>query len=90
MAEPKGDTLAKAVGSLMAGKRAIVAKEQDLVRTLNAVLNKIGYQVVALGERIARRGQRRRRGRRGRPPGRKPGRVARVGVTRRRRSRKKR
>lgn len=90
MAARKGDLLAKAVGSLLAGRRAIATREQDLVRALNALLTKIGYQVVALGERAARGPTRRRRRRRGRRPGRKAGRVARVRATRRKPGRKKR
>ncbi len=68
MSESKSDRLLKLVGALLAEKDGVAAKEKELVASLNAAVNKMGYAVVATGT-----GARRRRGR---PPGRKPGRKA--------------
>ena len=71
MTDLKLDTLVKAVENLLTEKQAIAAKEQELITTLNGVLKKMGYQVVALEVP--------RRGRRGRPPGEADGRRRRRG-----------
>ena len=64
----KTEAIAKAIKSLVHEKRAVEDREKGLVRALNEVLTKIGYQVV---QGSSKRGPGRRRGRR---PGRKPGR----------------
>lgn len=66
MVEPKTETLVKAVESLLTEKRAIMEKEQGLIKALNRVLAHLGYEVVATTTAPAAR--------RGRRPGRKPGR----------------
>lgn len=76
MAKAKGSVLVKSVESLIAEKQAIALKERELIGDLNAVLNKIRYQVVpldagVLGGRGRRRGGPPVRGR-GRKPGRPP------------------
>ncbi len=68
MTDLKLDTLVKAVENLLTEKQAIAAKEQELITPLNGVLEKMGYQVVALEVP--------RRGRRGRPPGEADGRFS--------------
>lgn len=84
----KTEAIAKAIKSLLHEKRAVEDREKGLVRALNEVLTKIGYQVV---QGSSRRGPGRRRGRRpGRKPGRPPvkrGRPAGKTVRRRRRGR---
>ena len=84
----KTEAIAKAIKSLLHEKRAVEDREKGLVRALNEVLTKIGYQVV---QGSSRKGPGRRRGRRpGRKPGRppvKPGRPAGKTVRRRRRGR---
>jgi hypothetical protein len=68
VAELKTDALVKSVETLVAEKLAVTAKEKELVDGLNAVLSKMGYQVVETTAVPKRRG---------RPPGsgsRRPGR----------------
>lgn len=82
MPAPKADTLVKSVKALLAEREALTAKERELVKTVNTVLGKMGYQVVPLsGSAAPARGRRRRRA--GRRPGRKPGRPARARARRR-------
>ncbi|MCH6546435.1 MAG: hypothetical protein IH796_10630 [Deltaproteobacteria bacterium] len=80
MPRRKADTLTKSVQGLLVERRAVGEKEKGLIRRLNKVLTKIGYEAVptnAAGPAVRRR--RRRRGRKpGRPPGRRARRVASV------------
>ncbi len=48
----KADALVKSVESLVAEKEAVATKEKELVAALNAVLNKVGYEVVPVGGRV--------------------------------------
>lgn len=84
MPERKADALVKSVKALLTEREVLAAKEKELVSTLNGVLNKMGYQVVALGGRAAATRARGRRGVRGRTPGRKPGRPPKTQARRRR------
>lgn len=68
MAEPRSDALVKSVEGLLAEKEAIAPKEKGLIEELNAVLRKMGYQVVGLRPRRDRAGQGT-----GKKPGRPPG-----------------
>lgn len=63
MPERDDNPLVKAVESLLAEKEAMAAKEKKLVEDLNAVLAKMGYQVVPM-KASANGGKKR-----GRPPG---------------------
>lgn len=68
MAGPKRDALVKSVESLITERQAIALKERELITKINAVLNRIGYQVVgvnagAAGKRAGRRGHPLGRGR---------------------------
>lgn len=79
----RGEALAKSVRGLLAEKRALLVKEKGLVKILNGMLVKIGYQVVSApagggGKRRARKA------RRGRPPGRPRKVAARAGRPRKR------
>lgn len=65
---PKTEALAKIVKSLLAEQRRLVEKEKGLVRTLNNVLGKIGYELVKTDSNALP--VRKRRRRRGRKPGR--------------------
>ncbi len=68
MPRRKADTLTKSVQALLVERRAVGEKEKGLIRRLNKVLIKIGYEAVptnAAGPAV-----RRRRRRRGRKPGR--------------------
>jgi hypothetical protein len=67
--EPKTDARVKSVGHLLAEREAVATKEKELIDGLNAILAKMGYQVVATNAVPKRRG---------RPPGRRrgPGRPA--------------
>jgi len=89
MPRRKADTLTKSVQALLVERRAVGEKEKGLIRRLNKVLTKIGYEAVptnAAGPAVRRR--RRRRGRKpGRPRGRRARRVAIAGVLPRRRGR---
>ena len=80
MPRRKADSLTKSVQALLVERQAVGEKEKGLVRRLNIVLTKIGYEAVptnAAGPAVRRR--RRRRGRKpGRPPGRRARRVASV------------
>jgi hypothetical protein len=75
--EPKTDALVKSVEHLLAEREAVATKEKELIDGLNAVLAKMGYQVVATSTVPKRPG---------RPPGnrRGPGRPAGSGNGRRR------
>lgn len=85
MPDHKADALVKSVKALLAEREAVTAKERELVKTLNAVLNRMGYEVVPVsGQAVGPRGRRRRRV--GRRPGRKPGRLAKARGPRRGRS----
>jgi hypothetical protein len=66
MARPKRDALVKSVESLIPERQAIALKERELITKINAVLNRIGYQVVGVNAGAARK----RGGRRGHPLGR--------------------
>lgn len=78
MPAPKADALVKSVKALLAEREALTAKERELVRTVNSVLNKMGYRVVPLsGSTAPARGRRGRRA--GRRPGRTPGGRGRLG-----------
>lgn len=46
MADPEGNALVKCVEGFLAEKEAMAAKERKLVEDLNAVLGKMGYQVI--------------------------------------------
>ncbi len=89
MPRRKADTLTKSVQALLVERRAVGEKEKGLIRRLNKVLTKIGYEAVptnAAGPAVRRR--RRRRGLKpGRPRGRRARRVAIAGVLPRRRGR---
>lgn len=89
MARPKADALGRLLERMVGERKASSAREKKLVRALNGLLAKMGYQVVELGGRapgrkVARRRRRRAGGGRGRPRGgravakrgRKPGRPA--------------
>ncbi len=68
MPRRKADTLTKSVQGLLVERRAVGEKEKGLIRRLNKVLTKIGYEAVptnAAGPAV-----RRRRRRLGRKPGR--------------------
>ena len=66
--------LSKSVRSLLAEREAVVEKEKGLIKDLNIVLVKMGYEVVPLRNGVVGRPGRKRRGR---PPGRRgPGRPA--------------
>jgi hypothetical protein len=80
--EPKTDALVKSVEHLLAEREAVATKEKELIDGLNAVLAKMGYQVVATNAVPQR--QRRPAGRR-----RGPGRPAGSGNARRRRRRRR-
>jgi hypothetical protein len=58
--EPKTDALVKSVEHLLAEREAVATKEKELIDGLNAILAKMGYQVVAKNAVPKRRG---------RPPG---------------------
>jgi hypothetical protein len=75
--EPRTDALMKSVEHLLAEREAVAMKEKELIDGLNAVLAKMGYQVVATSTVPMRPG---------RPPGRRrgPGRPAGSGNGRRR------
>jgi hypothetical protein len=60
VADAKTDTLVKSVEDLLAEKEAVASREKELIEGLNAVLAKMGYQVVASAA-VRRRP--------GRPPG---------------------
>ncbi len=62
----KTEGLAKAIKSLLQEKQTVQDREKGLVRALNAVLTKIGYQVV---QGTSRRGPGRPPVKRGRPAG---------------------
>lgn len=79
----KADALVKSVKALLAEREALTAKERELVKTVNTVLNKMGYQVVPLGGSAAPARGRRRRRRAVRRAGRKPGRPAKARARRR-------
>ena len=49
MAQRKADALVKSVKVVLAERAVVTAKERELVRSVKAVLNKIGYQVLPLG-----------------------------------------
>ena len=89
MADTKTETLVKSVEDLLAEKQAVASRERELIEGLNAVLAKMGYQVVA--SNVVRRrpgrppGSGNGRRRRGRKPGPKPARP--VGSRRGRRRR---
>jgi hypothetical protein len=92
MAGPKSVAVVQAVENLIAEKQAIALMEREVIESLNEVLNKIGYKVVAM-DADASRGRGRRRGRsprsrRGRPAGtgrkRDPGRAPKNGRKKRR------
>ena len=84
MADAKTDALVKSVEALLHEKKVVAARERELIGGLNAVLEKMGYRVVAAdgmprrrgrppgsgnGRRAGRKpGPRARRRRRGRPP----------------------
>lgn len=85
---PKPDALVKSVKALLAEREATTAKERELVRSLNGVLNKIGYQVVPLGRSATPGGRRRRRRTVPRADG-KPGRPTRARARRRGRAPKR-
>jgi hypothetical protein len=73
--ELKAVTIVKSVQSLLAEREAVEEKEKGLIKDLNTVLSKMGYEVVPL--RNGAIGAPRRRGRppgRRRGPGRPPGR----------------
>lgn len=81
MPQRKADALVKSVQALLAEREAVTAKERELVKTLNTVLNKMGYQVVPLsGSAAPARGRRRQAVRRA---GRRPGRPAKARARRR-------
>ncbi|MFQ5897772.1 MAG: hypothetical protein ACE5JN_05940 [Candidatus Methylomirabilia bacterium] len=90
MAKLRADAFVRSVRSLLAERQAVALKEKDLVSSLNAVLNKIGYQVVGLDARAraGKAGRPAKRARRSR--GRRPGRPPTVRARRRARGRKKR
>lgn len=95
MARFKGDALGRLLERMVGERKASSTREKKLVRALNGLLAKMGYQVVELGGRApgrtARRRRRRAGGRRGRPKGRrvavkrgrKPGRRAKARAGRR-------
>jgi len=89
MPRRKADTLTKSVQALLVERRTVGEKEKGLIRRLNKVLTKIGYEAVptnAAGPAVRRR--RRRRGRKpGRPRGKRARRVAITGALPRRRGR---
>lgn len=67
----QADKLMGSVETLLSTKETLVEKEKELVRGLNKMLGKLGYQVVSMdGKTQGAKGVRRR----GRKPGRKPGR----------------
>jgi len=74
MADARRDALVRSVEALLAEKRAVSAKERELIGTLNRLLAPMGYAVVARGAAApAAAGRRRRRaarsaGRRGPAP----------------------
>jgi hypothetical protein len=74
--EPKTDARVKSVGHLLAEREAVATKEKELIDGLNAVLAKMGYQVVATNAVPQRQG---------RPAGRRRGPGRRNGRRRRRR-----
>lgn len=83
MPAPKADALVKSVKTLLAEREAVTAKERELVKTLNGVLNQMGYQVVPLSAQAASARGRRRRRKAGRRAGRKPRRPRKAGARRR-------
>lgn len=80
----QADKLVGSVETLLSSKESLAEKEKELVRDLNRMLGRLGYQVVSLdGQSRPAKGVRRR----GRKPGRKPGRppkARKVGVGKRR------
>jgi hypothetical protein len=73
MADAKTDALVKSVEALLQEKRAVAARESELIDGLNAVLEQMGYRVVATDTIVRRRGRPPGSGN-GRRAGRKPGR----------------
>ncbi len=68
MPRRKAYTLTKSVQALLVERRAVGEKEKGLIRRLNKVLTKLGYEAVPTN--VAGPAVRRRRRRRGRKPGR--------------------
>jgi hypothetical protein len=83
MADAKTDALVKSVEALLQEKKVVAARERELIGGLNAVLEKMGYRVVATDAMPRRRGRPPGSGN-GRRAGRKPG----LRTTRRRRGRR--
>lgn len=85
MPQGKSDNLLATVTTVLKEKLALESKEQGLVRSLNKVLKKMGYQVTKL-EKPARGKRRKRKAVKGQ---RRPGRPAGSGRNRRGRPPKK-
>ena len=60
MVVSKSDAILSSVTSFLSEKQSVASKEMKLVRQLNGVLRKMGYQVVPQGKGPARRKKRRR------------------------------
>lgn len=80
---PKAKAMVESVEALLEEKLAVTEKEKKVVKAMNSLLSRIGYQVVPSNSKKAPGRKRRKRlGRRvGRPSGRKPGRPRGGGVT---------
>jgi hypothetical protein len=82
--EVKADTIVRSVETLLAEKVAVQEKEKGLIKDLNGVLSRMGYEVVPVRDgRVGVKRRRRRKGP-GRPRGRRRGRPPLSGRRRRR------
>ena len=88
MARQKRETMMKSVGALLAERMGLQKKERKLVQSVNTMLRKIGYEVVARDASPPLRRGRKRRVKRG--PGRPPAKPAAARKPRPGRPRKKR
>ncbi len=86
MARQKRERMMKSVGTLLADRLALQKRERKFIRSVNVMLQKIGYEVVARDASLPVR--RRRRLKRG--PGRLPAKPAEARKARPGRPRKKR
>ncbi|MEE8492603.1 MAG: hypothetical protein V3S25_01050 [Nitrospirales bacterium] len=60
MARGKRETIMKSVGILLAERMGLQKKERKFVGNVNAMLRKIGYEVVSRDSTVPLRGRRRR------------------------------